>query len=296
LHFAKQNVRCLTVPRSTTARLSGLTTTQLAELTGVPAATLRMWEARHGFPAPARLAGGHRRYGERDVALVRRVVRGRQEGLSLAAAIDRAQAGDAPAPASIFAALARRRPDLQPMRLTKPALLALSRAVEDEHLASASAGVLVGSFQTARFYRQSERRWRELARNARVAVALADFKRLRRPAHGPVQVPVRRDHPLAREWAIVIHATDASACLAAWEIPAAVEPADADRRFEVLWSPEPEIVVDALAVATDLIAPLAPDVAAALDASRPEGELPSSAELRAAVRQAHRMLAYVGTD
>ena len=31
-------------------------TTQLAELTGVPAATLRMWEARHGFPAPARLA------------------------------------------------------------------------------------------------------------------------------------------------------------------------------------------------------------------------------------------------
>jgi DICT domain-containing protein len=156
--------------------------------------------------------------------------------------------------------------------------------------------VLVGSFQSARFYRQSERRWHELARNARVAVALADFKRLRRPAHGPVQVPVHRDHPLAREWAIVMHAPDASACLAAWEIPAALEPADADRRFEVLWSPEPEVVVEALAVATDLIAPLAPDVAGALDASRLEAVLPSSAELRAAVRQAHRMLAYVGTS
>ncbi len=284
------------MPASTTSRLSGLSTTQLAELTGVPAATLRMWEARHGFPAPGRLAGGHRRYGERDVELVRAVVHARQEGLSLAAAIDRARAGDAPAPASIFAGLARRRPELQPMTLSKPALLALSRAIEDEHLAGGRGGALVGSFQTARFYRQSERRWRELARNARVAVALADFKRLRRPAHGPVQVPVRRDHPLAREWAIVIHAPDGSACLAAWEIPAPVAPADADRRFEVLWSPEPEVAVDALAVAGDWIASSAPDVAGALEASRAQAVLPSSADLRAAVRQAHRMLAYVGTD
>ncbi len=284
------------MPTPTSAQLSRLSTTQLAELTGVPAATLRMWEARHGFPAPARLAGGHRRYGDRDVELVRAVVRARQDGLSLAAAIDRARAGDPPAPASIFAGLARRRPDLQPMTFNKPALLALSRAIEDEHLAAARAGVLIGSFQTARFYRQSERRWRELSRNASVAVVLADFKRLRRPSHGPVQVPVRRDHPLAREWAIVMHAPDASACIAAWEIPAPVQPADADRRFEVLWSPEPELVVDALAVATELIAPLAPDVAGALDASRSKAVLPSSAELRAAVRQAHRMLAYVGAD
>jgi DICT domain-containing protein len=284
------------VSASNIALVSGLTTTQLAERTGVPAATVRMWEARHGFPSPARLAGGHRRYSERDAELVRAVVRLRQEGLSLAAAIDRAQAGDLPAPASIFAGLARRRPDLQAMTLAKPALLALSRAVEDEHLAGASAGVLVGSFQTSRFYRQSERRWRELARNAHLAVALADFKRLSRPARGPVQVPVRRDHPLAREWAIVMHAPDASACLAAWEIPASSEPADSGRRFEVLWSPEPEVVLDALAVATELIAPLAPDVARALEATGPEPVVPSSPELRAAVRQAHRMLAYVGTD
>ncbi|MGZ4228656.1 MAG: DICT sensory domain-containing protein [Solirubrobacteraceae bacterium] len=281
---------------SNTARVSGLTTTQLAERTGVPAATLRMWEARHGFPSPARLPGGHRRYTEHDVELVRAVVRRRQDGLSLAAAIDRAGADGTTAPASIFAGLARRRPDLQPMMLAKPALLALSRAVEDEHLAGARGGVLVGSFQTARFYRQSERRWRELARNARVAVALADFKRLRRPAHGPVQVPVRRDHPLAREWAIVMHAPEASACLAAWEIPASSEPADAGRRFEVLWSPEPEVVLDALAVATELIAALAPDVGRALEATGRQAVVPSSPELRAAVKQAHRMLAYVGSD
>jgi DICT domain-containing protein len=279
---------------SNTSLPSGLSTTQLAELTGVPAATLRMWEVRHGFPAPARLAGGHRRYDERDVELVRAVVRGREDGLSLRAAIEWALAADVPAPASIFAGLARRRPDLQSMTLAKPALLALSRAIEDDHLAGARSGALVGSFQTARFYKQSERRWRELSRNARVAVALADFKRLRRPARGPLQVPVRRDHPLAREWAIVMHAPGASACLAAWEIPAPSEPADIDRRFEVLWSPEPEVVLDALAVVTELIAPLAPDVARTLASTPRQAVAPSSPELRAAVRQAHRMLAYVG--
>jgi DNA-binding transcriptional MerR regulator len=284
------------MPGPDSARPSGLSTTQLAALTGVPAATLRIWEARHGFPAPARLGGGHRRYDEHDVELVRAVVRGRDEGLSLGAAIERALAADMPAPASIFAGLARRRPDLQSMTLGKRALLALSRAIEDDHLAAARSGVLVGSFQTARFYRQSERRWRELSRNARVAVALADFKRLHRPARGPVQVPVRRDHPLAREWAVVMHAPGASACLAGWEIPAASEPAEAERRFEVLWSPEPEVVLDALATATELIAPLAPDVAGALESAQLQAVAPSSPELRAAVKQAHRMVAYIGAD
>ena len=64
----------------------------------------------------------------------------------------------------------------------------------------------------------------------------------------------------------------------------------------MLWSPEAEVAVDALAVAGELIAQSAPDVAHALDANRHHAVLPSSAELRAAVRQAHRMLAYVGAD
>jgi predicted DNA-binding transcriptional regulator AlpA len=60
-----------------------LSTAQLAARTGLPAGTLRMWESRHGFPAPARLPGGHRRYSERDVDAVLEVLRLRQQGLSL---------------------------------------------------------------------------------------------------------------------------------------------------------------------------------------------------------------------
>src|SRR3712207_4853305 len=44
-----------------------LTISDLAERTGVPPATLRSWESRYGFPRPIRLAGGHRRYAQRDV-------------------------------------------------------------------------------------------------------------------------------------------------------------------------------------------------------------------------------------
>src|SRR5277367_2366527 len=110
----------------------GLTIAQLAHRTGVAAATLRMWEARHGFPSPMRLAGGHRRYADEDVQRVLVVVRGREEGLSLAAAIPRALAAMQPTPVgSIFAGLAQHRGDARAMTLAKPEMLALTRAIED---------------------------------------------------------------------------------------------------------------------------------------------------------------------
>jgi MerR family transcriptional regulator, light-induced transcriptional regulator len=293
LSFLPQRVR-YTMMAATNRSSTGLTISQLSERTGVSAATLRMWETRHGFPLPARLAGGHRRYSDDDVELVRAVIARRGEGLSLVAAIERTLSTRTATPASIFAGLAERRPDLQPMTLSKPALLALSRAIEDEHCAGAGTGIVIGSFQTARFYRQSARRWRELARTARVAVALADFQRLRRPARAPVEVPVGREHPLAREWAIVARAPRSAATLAAWEIPAPGGVADSERRFEVLWSPESEVADTAIAIAAELIEPLAPDVAAVLATAPWDPAAPASPELRTAVRQAHRMLAYLG--
>ncbi len=65
-----------------------------------------MWESRHGFPAPARLPGGHRRYSEHDVEAVNEVLRLRGQGLSLPAAIERATRLDQPGEGSVFAACA----------------------------------------------------------------------------------------------------------------------------------------------------------------------------------------------
>ena len=176
---------------------------EMSARSGVGEATLRMWELRHGFPKPQRRSSGHRRYSELDLARVRAVVRARESGLSLQAAIDLASDQGQAQPPSVYAALRERFPALEPQLLPKRAMLAMSRAIEDECLARAERPVLFGCFQRERFYRQSEGRWRELARTAERAVVLADFPRLRRPRHAPVEVPIRAREPVAREWAVV---------------------------------------------------------------------------------------------
>ncbi len=45
----------------------------VAEMTGIPASTLRAWEQRYGFPAPERTASSYRVYSPEDVELIHRV-------------------------------------------------------------------------------------------------------------------------------------------------------------------------------------------------------------------------------
>lgn len=277
---------------ATDAGLS-LTTAQLAERTGMPAGTLRMWETRYGFPSPVRRPGGHHRYSTRDVEVVREVLRLREHGLSITAAISRARAAESQRPASIFAGLRQSRPDLQPVSLSKRALLALTHALEDEYCARAGAGLLIASFQRARFFQQSRRRWRELARTADLACVLADFESLRQPPNGPIEIPVAPDHALAREWTLVIDAPGARACLAAWEQPASTDGPDLQRRFEVVWSFEPEVVHVAAAIAIEIVRELAPGVSSLLPPP-PDGPVSaSSPELRFATGLAHRIVGYL---
>lgn len=53
---------------------------KVAELTGIPATTLRMWEHRYGRPCPLRSSGGQRRYRPEDVELLRLVAQGMRAG------------------------------------------------------------------------------------------------------------------------------------------------------------------------------------------------------------------------
>ncbi len=45
----------------------------VAEMTGIPAATLRAWERRYGVPEPRRTESSYRVYSDADVQLIRRV-------------------------------------------------------------------------------------------------------------------------------------------------------------------------------------------------------------------------------
>jgi MerR family transcriptional regulator, light-induced transcriptional regulator len=271
-----------------------LTTAQLAARTGVPAGTLRMWESRHGFPTPARLPGGHRRYSNRDAEQIREVARLRHEGLSMPAAIERVLSAARPVPASVFAGLRELHPEVVPAVLPKRAVLGLTHALEDEHCARAGRGVVIGSFQRERFYRRAERRWAELARTGGLVIAVADFERLRELDGRAIEVPMARDQAMAREWTLVIDAPGSRACLAAFEHPSQDELADGERRFEVLWSFEPAVVRSASQVATEVLQRFAPATAARIpDALGPTGTAVTP-ELRFASSLTHRMVGYLG--
>jgi MerR family transcriptional regulator, light-induced transcriptional regulator len=262
---------------------------EMSARSGIGEATLRMWEVRHGFPQPRRVASGHRRYSEQDLARVRAVVRGRERGLSLQAAIELAQdAGEEQAP-SVFASLRSRYPQLELQLVSKRAMLVMSRAIEDESLARAERPVLFGCFERERFYRASEGRWRELARTAERAVVLADFRRTRRPKGGPVEVPISPSAPVAREWAIVCESPGFGACLAGWERP---PDAPGERLFEAVWTVEAPAVRLAAQVCLRLASIGAPDVAEGLGDRLDATPVAREHELRSAIQLSTRMVRY----
>ena len=224
---------------------AGLSIGDLAAATGVAAGTLRMWESRHGFPVAGRGAGGHRRYDIDDIARVQRVLEERRNGLSLAAAIERARDWAPSAPPSLFAVLRQHDTQLVAHRLPVPAMRAISHAIEDECLARAARPLLAGTFQREAAYRRAEPRWRELARTAGLAFVLADFAHRRKPRGAPAEIPLAPQSPVRREWAVVCVDPEYSACLAGWERPSN----GGGRRFEAIWTTEPVAAVAAMRVA-----------------------------------------------
>ena len=266
----------------------------LAERTGIAVATLRMWESRYGFPAPERLASGHRRYSEADLEAVRQVARDRAAGMSLPAAIARAQQAQHRSEGSIFAGLRRRRPDLSPYLLPKRTMIGLSHAIEDECLALAERPLVFACFQRESFYRAAEPRWRELARTAELAVAFAAFPERRHPPGGPIELPLDRADPLGREWSLVCEAPGYSACLAGWERPGQEEASDLDRTFETLWTVEPGLVREAVLIALGLASRWEPELRASVDGRLDQAPAETTDQTRSLAALANRMVAYVG--
>jgi len=242
--------------------VSGFSIGDVVDRTGVAEGTLRMWERRHGFPTPQRLPSGHRRYSDREVELVRQVVAERAAGVSLAVAIQRAGRDVQLPGASLYAALRRRHPDLEPRTLSKRMMLALSHAIEEESLSRAERPLLFATFQRERHYRQEQPRWRQLSRGAQLALAFADFTRLRAPRGGPVEVPIGAGDPLAREWSIVCDAPAHAVCLIAWEPSSSAAAAATGRYFESIWSVDPVVVRDAARICASIAAARQPALVA----------------------------------
>jgi MerR family transcriptional regulator, light-induced transcriptional regulator len=219
---------------------------ELASRTGLTPAVLRTWESRHGFPIPERAASGHRRYRTSDVDLVQRVLHRQRAGVRLEAAIQEVASTSEPK-LSVFAMLRGDHPHLTPQRLRKPTLLGLSRAIEDEYLASAESGVACGSFQRERYYHSSRNRWSELARRSRWCMVFADFPYLHDVMpEEPARVPLSGEAPMSREWAVVVETSRLGVCLAGWETPGQDEISERHRTYEVVWTIDPGATRQAL--------------------------------------------------
>jgi MerR family transcriptional regulator, light-induced transcriptional regulator len=277
---------------------------ELASRTGLTPAVLRSWEARHGFPVPQRGASGHRRYRESDVDLVRRVLHLQRAGVRLEAAIREVTASRSTPTLSVFAMLRSDHPHLSPQRLRKPTLLALSRSIEDEYLAAAEPGVVCGSFQRERFYHASRARWSELARRSRWSMAFADFPEVRDPEPDEsARVPLSREAPMRREWAVVAESPRLCVCLAGWETPGQDDVPDRHRTFEVVWTIDPHATRQALRTCAEVANAAglaqAPDLLNELDAHPVVGETDptqASALLNRAIGYVDRAITWSGRD
>ena len=269
----------------------------VAERTGIAAGTIRMWEQRHGFPTPQRTAAGYRRYTPEDVETLRRVQAYRDRGLSVAAAIDRARETGGPSDRpSLYAAVAAGDHGARPQVLRKATLEALSRAIEHETLALAAAPVLFGAFQREPFFRRIEPRWRRMAAHADAAVVFADFERPRHPRGGPVELPIDPDDAVGNEWTLVVDAPGFSACVAGWEQPGPDAPGgdgDHRRRFETIWTLDPEVTRRAARAAARLAAGIDERCGAELDAVLSERPLALEQPPPALTALVNRVVAYM---
>jgi len=201
------------------------------------------------------------------------VLRGRDRGLSLPAAIAQATAAAAGTP--VFAGLRRRHPGLAIHVLPEPILPALTWAIEDECCAKAQRPVLAGCVQNRRFCAAASPRWASMARTAEQTRVFAGFPQARqRP--GPVaEVPIPEASPVQREWALICDAADLPACVVGWEYPGQDRKPGTHRTFEALWPVDPAVVRSAALVAAGLAEAAPPGQFAALEQRLAEPAAPA---------------------
>ena len=247
--------------------MTGLPISAVAEQTGLAAGTIRMWEQRYGFPVPERTPAGYRVYSDDDLAALQLVVELRRGGLSVPAALERARSArkSTSEQPTIFGAVPHGG---KTRRLRKRTLIALSRAIEDQTIASAARPVVLGAFQHERHYRAVQHRYRRMAKSADFAAVFADFEEAAEMTPGePAEVPIAPDAPMCHEWAVVVDAPGFSVCLSAWEPPVATEPeSELDRVFEAFWTLDADTVRIASRAGAECARAYEPEVAERIDA------------------------------
>ena len=231
-----------------------LTIGDLAERTGVPRRRCAAGSRATGFREPVRFAGGHRRYAERRR---RRRARGAARTATAASRWKRPYAAPGPRRCSrgpSTPSCAAGSPSWPPQLLSKTH--ACWRSATRSRTSAArgrSEPVLFGGFQRDSFLRSSYARWVELARTAR-SPSSSPTSPLR-ATHAPgcrSRWPSRARRPSTGSGS---SSATPPTCRRAWprsSDPARRGVADSRRRFEAVWTVDPQAVRHASRVAATL--------------------------------------------
>jgi DICT domain-containing protein len=120
-------------------------------------------------------------------------------------------------------------------------------------------------------------------------VVFADF---RRPQLGakPVELGLDTGSVVLREWAVVCDSPSFTAALAGWERP---EGGPGPRRFEAIWTVEPNVVRHASRACVRLVERSYPELAATISARLEAQPIRGSDDLRNATIVVNRVVGYL---
>lgn len=167
---------------------------------------------------------------------------------------------------SLLEDLLQAMPDLRPQMYFKASLTALSHAMEDQILAGTGHPLVIANFQRERFYRQEAHRYRRIAQLSSQVYVLAapetDF------AHGSEyyeKIALTPEDALSHEWHLVVIGDTYSACLICRERHGLddSEPGqtmDQTRRFEGVWTFDPQTTCQAADMLLDRIVQYRPEL------------------------------------
>ena len=155
-------------------------------------------------------------------------------------------------PKSVVTRLLKFFPDWRPQMYFKTSLTALSHAMEDRVLADSDTPLVIASFQRERFYRQEAHRYRRIAsKTDQVYVLAAPETDFTNSSDIYETIAFEPTDSLAQEWHLVVIGKQYACCLVCAEKPAtapdkkATSAMDANRRFEGVWTFDPEVSVKA---------------------------------------------------
>ncbi len=148
----------------------------------------------------------------------------------------------------------------QPITCSKATLVDFSHAIEDMFIIHQLRGVLLTGFQESAYWNQEIERYQRISQIAQQVCIFAGRPLPPDSTYGEVRVALPEGSPLRQEWFVIGLTEHFSILLAGLD---RLEPAEHEalRRFETLWTFDPDVIGSALADLVEVVRQTRPDKA-----------------------------------